>query len=127
MDFNIDFIIFNISVKQPVKYGFLARTKVFAVANIHGSCNIMRHKLIHIFTDHISKHGKVVRIKTGNEVLNTSESSISVTENFTAKLLTHNAIQIGSVDSQLSYIFVAPRSMYTNVHERSVSITTFSL
>lgn len=48
-------------------------------------------------------------------------SSVTATDDFIANLLTYNAIEIGISSSKFTTIFVAPRSVYSNIHKKSVT------
>lgn len=70
-------------------------------------------------SDQESKHGKVIRVSSSRDAAN---PTLTATEGFTVNLLTYNAIQVGCEDSKHSCIFLAPRSVYSGVHKKSVII-----
>lgn len=67
--------------------------------------------------DKAGKHGRIVRV---NAINSTETSPLTATEGFRANLLTYNAVEIGLSDSTFTTIFVAPRSVYSNIHKKSV-------
>lgn len=67
--------------------------------------------------DKAGQHGKVVRLNTS---ASPNSPVLSATEGFRVNLLTHNAIEVGLTNSDFSTIFVAPREVYSDIHQKSV-------
>lgn len=70
------------------------------------------------YSDKPGKHGTVIRVNAFSAAGN---SSVMATDDFIANLLTYNAIEIGISSSKFTTIFVAPRSVYSNIHKKSVT------
>lgn len=74
-------------------------------------------------SDKSGQHGKVVRLNTSSSP---NSPVLSATEGFRVNLLTHNAIEVGLTNSNFSTIFVAPREVYSDIHEKSVLLIIFN-
>lgn len=75
------------------------------------------------YKDKPGKHGTIIRMNTFSAAGN---SSVTATDDFIANLLTYNAIEIGISSSKFTTIFVAPRSVYSNIHKKSVTCLDIS-
>lgn len=73
--------------------------------------------------DKSGQHGKVVRLNTSSSP---NSPVLSATEGFRVNLLTHNAIEVGLTNSDFTTIFVAPREVYSDMHEKSVRPMIFN-
>lgn len=110
-----------------MKYGLLAKSGVSTTEPFY---IVRKFSKFHLFisyhyhylfiSDENGKHGSIVRMNTVGDSHN---SSLSATDGFRATLLTYNAVEVGLTNSEFVTIFVAPRSVYSGIHGKSVSLT----